>query len=65
MSLKYFHILFILLSVMITVGFGCWALLATGLPGGFRWMGGLSLAGGVFLVFYGIRFLKKTKSIII
>ena len=65
MSLKYFHILFILLSVMTMVGFGLWAMLVTGLPGGFRIMGGFSLLGGVALVIYGIRFLKKSKSIII
>ena len=65
MSLKYFHILFILVSVMLTVGFGLWALLVNGLPAGFRVMGGFSLLGGFLLVVYGIRFLKKLKTIII
>lgn len=65
MSLKYFHILFILISVMTMVGFGLWALFVNGLPAGFQIMGGVSLLGGIGLVIYGIRFLKKSKSIII
>ena len=65
MSLKYFHILFIVISVMTMVGFGLWALFVTGLPAGFQVMGGISLLGGVALVIYGVRFLKKAKSIII
>lgn len=65
MSLKYFHLLFIILSVFTTVGFGLWALLVNGLPSGFKTMGVISLLGGVLLLVYGIRFLKKLKSIII
>ena len=65
MSLKYFHILFIILSVLTMVGFGLWALLVNGLPSGFKTMGVVSLLGGVALLVYGIRFLKKLKSIII
>ena len=64
MSLKYFHILFIVMSVLTTVGFGLWALLVNGLPGGFRVMGVFSLLGGVALLVYGFRFMKKLKSII-
>ena len=65
MSLKLFHILFILLSVLTALGFGLWALLVNGLPGAFRVMGVLSLVGGLALLIYGIRFLKKAKSIIV
>ena len=65
MSLKLFHIFFIVLSVLISVGFGLWALLVNGLPEGFRSMGVVSLLCGVSLVIYGIRFLKKSKSIIV
>lgn len=65
MSLKYFHLLFIVLSVFTTVGFGLWALLVNGLPSGFRSMGAVSLVLGVLLLVYGIRFFKKSKSIII
>jgi len=65
MSLKYFHILFILLAVMTTIGFGLWAILVNGLPGGLRAMGGFSVASGVVLLVYGIRFLRKARSIII
>ena len=65
MSLKLFHILFILLSTLTCFGFGLWAVLMRGLPEMFRVMGVLSLLGGVVLIIYGIRFLKKSKSIII
>jgi hypothetical protein len=65
MSLKYFHIIFIVLSVLTTGGFGLWALLVNGLPDGFKLMGIVSLLGGVSLFIYGIKFLKKSKSIII
>lgn len=65
MSLKHFHILFIILSVLTTVLFGLWALLMKGLPSGFKTMGTISLVGGILLFIYGIRFLKKSKKIII
>ncbi len=65
MSLKHFHLAFIVLSVVITIGFGLWAVLVQGLPAGFDTMGWISLAGGVALAIYGIRFLRKSKSIII
>ena len=65
MSLKYFHLLFIIVSLLTTVGFGLWALLVNGLPSGFKTMGVISLLGGVVLLVYGIRFMKKLKSIII
>lgn len=65
MSLKYFHILFIALSVFTTLGFGLWAVLVNGLPSGFRTMGAVSILLGVFLTIYGIRFIRKSKSIII
>jgi hypothetical protein len=65
MSLKYFHLLFIVLSILITVGFGLWAMLLNGLPGGLRVLGGISFFLGVLLFWYGVRFLKKSKSIII
>ena len=65
MSLKYFHIVFIVLSVLTTVAFGLWAVLVNGLPPGFKAMGAISLGLGVLLLIYGIRFLKKSKSIII
>lgn len=64
MSLKFFHILFIVLSVLTTVLFGLWAILAD-LPSGFKTMGWASLVGGILLLIYGIRFLKKAKNIII
>jgi VIT1/CCC1 family predicted Fe2+/Mn2+ transporter len=65
MSLKYFHIVFIALSVFTTMAFGLWAVLVNSLPPGFKAMGAVSIALGVLLLIYGIRFLKKSKSIII
>ncbi|MDF1754431.1 MAG: hypothetical protein P1U89_16725 [Verrucomicrobiales bacterium] len=65
MSLKHFHLLFIVLSILITLGFGLWAVLLNGLPSGFKAMGGFSLFLSVILIVYGIRFLRKSKSIII
>lgn len=65
MSLKLFHILFILISGLTTLLFGLWAVLVNGLPDGFKLMGWISLSGTFLLVIYGIRFLKKSKSIII
>jgi hypothetical protein len=65
MSLKYFHLIFIALSIITTVGFGLWALMAHGLPSGFRAMGWFSLFLGGLLSWYGVRFFKKSKSIII
>ncbi len=65
MSLKYFHLIFIALSIITTVGFGVWALNVQGLPSGFKAMGWFSLFLGGVLCWYGVRFLKKSKSIII
>jgi len=65
MSLKYFHLIFIVLAIATTAGFGLWAMLANGLPGGFRVIGWFSLALGLLLFWYGICFLKKSKTIII
>lgn len=65
MSLKHFHILFIVLSVLTTILFGLWAILSKNLPSGFKTMGSVSLVGGILLLIYGIRFLRKSKKIII
>ena len=65
MSLKAFHIVFIALCVVLAFGFGAWELkgyLVSGYVEGLI-VGVLSLAVGVALILYGIRFLKKLKHV--
>jgi hypothetical protein len=58
MSLKAFHIVFIVLSVGTTAGFGIWALTS---PDGSMALGLVSLVAAVLLVIYGVAFLNKMK----
>jgi len=64
MSLKHFHIAFISITVLFAAGFAAWCLLVPGLPQMFQVMGWLSAAGAIFLLVYGIRFLKKINTVI-
>jgi len=65
MSLKAFHLIFIIASIVLAFGFGAW------LAKNFFSEGGvmnlvfavLSFAAGVGLIFYERYFLKKTKNI--
>ena len=65
MSLKAFHIVFICVSILLTVGFAAWELVV------FRnthqalhlFVAGLSLLAGVGLVFYSRYVLRKLKDI--
>jgi len=65
MSLKSFHIIFISASVLLCMGFGAWAfeMYRTGSGVLHLTTGMLSLATGAFLVWYGIRFLRKLKNV--
>lgn len=65
MSLKHFHIGFITISTLFFWGFAAWCLLMTGLPEMFEFMGWVSLACGFGMLVYGIRFLKKTKALVL
>jgi hypothetical protein len=58
MSLKAFHILFIILSVAITTGFGVWALKV---DPAYKGWGIACLVAAVCLVVYGVAFLQKLK----
>lgn len=58
MSLKAFHIFFILVSVATTAGFGMWALKA---GPEFRIWGIISLVSTLALIVYGVAFLGKMK----
>jgi hypothetical protein len=60
MSLKSFHILFIVLSILLCAGCALWAF-AYGVEPIF---GIASIVVGVALVVYGVIFLRKSKGII-
>jgi hypothetical protein len=58
MTLKWFHIVFIALSMLLSIGMGVW-----GLFNNFAVLGVLSLAGSAALCVYGPYFLKKARSL--
>jgi hypothetical protein len=58
MTLKWFHIVFITLSMMLTLATGVW-----GLFNHFVVLGVLSLAGSAALCVYGPYFLKKARTL--
>ena len=65
MSLKAFHVVFILVSLMLTIGFGVWAVKQY-LSHGERLtlaMGIGSFASSLGLIVYGSWFLKKLKGV--
>ena len=59
MSLKTFHIAFISCSVLLAFGVGVWLVAS---PGQAIW-GAASLASGIGLGYYEIRFMKKLKGV--
>ncbi|MFK5921557.1 MAG: hypothetical protein QM496_05215 [Verrucomicrobiota bacterium] len=61
MSLKQFHIVFIVLAVMVSAGFAVWAFTTYQPQGGVMLMGGISSVVAVALSIYGVWFLKKLK----
>ena len=65
MSLKAFHILFIVASTLLAFGFGAWALnsYSDGRQVQDLVMGVISSVAGVGLICYGVYFLKKSKNI--
>ena len=61
MSLRAFHILFITLSVLMAAACSAWAFLsAAGVV-----FGVVSALVAVLLAYYGVRFLAKTRNIIV
>jgi hypothetical protein len=58
MSLKAFHLIFVTLLTGLSFGCAAWAFKA----GSVLW-GGLGLAAGVFVIVYGIYFLRKLKNV--
>ena len=63
MSLKAFHIFFIVVSTWLCAGFGVWALRDFTQSGSWLYLalGAGSFLGSVLLVWYGIWFLRKLK----
>lgn len=64
MSLKNFHIAFVIVSFLFSALFAAWCLLMPGLPAMFQIMGWMSAAGAVFLLVYGFRFFRKIRGVI-
>jgi hypothetical protein len=57
-SLKWFHVVFIGLSIVMAVGFGVWALTHQ-----YAVLGGLSLAVAALLAVYARYFLRKARKL--
>ncbi len=65
MSLKAFHIVFVVVSVLLSFGFGVWGIYTHLSVGNvtFLIMGIVSFVIGIALIIYGINFMKKLKHI--
>ena len=63
MSLRTFHVIFIVCSIILTIGFGCWAIMNFQQQQGsaYLWTGVSSFAVALGLIFYEYSFLKKVK----
>ncbi|OLC17371.1 MAG: hypothetical protein AUG04_12820 [Deltaproteobacteria bacterium 13_1_20CM_2_69_21] len=65
MSLKAFHVFFVIVSTLCALGFGAWAIgdyLRTGNIGVLA-LGVLGFAAAAALVWYGLWFLRKLKNV--
>lgn len=65
MSLKAFHVVFVVLSVLCALGFGAWSIaeyLRTG-SGGTLALGIAGFVAAAALVWYGFWFLRKLKGV--
>ena len=65
MSLKAFHVFFVIVSVLCALGFGAWSIAAyqrTG-QGGTLALGLLGFAAAAALIWYGLWFLRKLKGV--
>ena len=58
MSLKWFHIVFVSLSMLLTLGFGVWGLFNNQIA-----LGVVSLAGSAALCIYANYFLGKARTL--
>jgi hypothetical protein len=65
MSLKAFHVFFVIVSVLCALGFGAWAVgdyMRTG-NGTVLVLGILGFIAAIALVWYGVWFLRKLKNV--
>lgn len=64
MSIKDFHIIFIISALILTFGFGVWALNNNGMPAtpGLRLTAGVSFLLAAGLGFYCVHFIRKIKT---
>lgn len=61
LSLRIFHIVFIILSILLTIGFGIWGVMqANNL---FLFLGVASFVIGALLVFYLVKIVRKFKQV--
>ena len=65
MSLKAFHLIFIIAAIALAIGFGCWLANNYFTDGGVMNLVGavVSFGAAVGLIFYERYFLKKTKNL--
>jgi hypothetical protein len=65
MSLKAFHLVFVTVSVVLSLGFGAWAMADYRRSGDAEslWWGVGSFAGAIALLVYGRWFLRKLKGV--
>lgn len=65
MSLKFFHLVFIVVSILLCFGFGVWLLASNAESSGAISVGGaiVSFAAGLVLIGYAKRFLQKFKKV--
>lgn len=63
MSLKAFHIVFIVCSVLLSAGLGVWGVTRPGHPAGDLVLGILGFVAAAGLIVYGVWFLKKLKGV--
>jgi hypothetical protein len=65
MSLRVFHLLFIVLSALLAVFFAAWAVAQYRMDAGLGYAaaGVIALAAGAALVVYASAFLRKTRSL--
>ena len=65
MSLRFFHVFFVTVSVLMTLGVGGWSVNAWQGDGAASWLtlAAVSFAGAIGLALYGARFLKKTRAL--
>lgn len=61
MSLRIFHIVFIILSILLTIGFGIWGVVQN--EGLFLSLGIISFVIGILLVFYLVKIVRKFKEV--